>query len=69
MADCQGDRAKARPLSTAWITDELLAETQQVWSAAYGRPIGTTEAMEILMNVRRLAEAFVEGQREEGATE
>ena len=41
----------------AWITDDLLAETRRVWSLAYGRVIAEEEAIEILTNVRRLAEA------------
>jgi len=42
-----------------WITQELFDETRQVWSKAYGRVITEDEAIEILVNVRRLAEALL----------
>ncbi len=54
-----------RPLSMAWISDELLAKTQRVWSKAFGRPVGVEEAVEILANVKHLAEAAVRAR--EGA--
>jgi hypothetical protein len=44
-----------RPLSTQWLSDERIAEARCVWSKAYGRVISDDEAVEILMNVRRLA--------------
>ena len=53
-----------RPLSTAWISDELLAETVDVWSEAYGRPVSEEEAVEILMNVKRLGEVLLKSRRE-----
>ncbi len=56
-------REAARPLSMAWISDELLAQTQRVWSRAYGRPIDEEEAVEILMNVKRLGEIFLKAAR------
>ena len=37
----------------------LLAETRRVWSQAYGRVISTDEAVEILTNVKRLAETLM----------
>ncbi len=48
-----------RPLSQAWITDDLVAETRRVWSPAYGRVLSDEEAVEILMNVKRFAEAIL----------
>jgi hypothetical protein len=64
-------RAPAEPadraLSRAWITDELLAETRRVWSNAYGRVITEADALEILTNVKRLAEVLVQVQRKEQA--
>jgi hypothetical protein len=42
----------------AWISEERLAETRQVWSQAYERKIDDDEALEILANVRRLAEVL-----------
>ena len=53
-----------RPLSMAWISDELLAETIEVWSEAYGQPIGEKEAVEILMNVKRFGETMVSAIQE-----
>ena len=54
----------ARPLSLAWITDELLAETQRVWSEVYGREISADEATEILMNVKRFAQVLLTANQE-----
>jgi len=56
-SDGQGHRE--RPLSLAWITDEMVTDTQRVWSAEYGRVVTEKEAIEILMNVRRLAEVLL----------
>lgn len=49
-----------RPLSLAWVSDELIVETQRLWSARYGREISTEEAVEILQNVKRFAEMLLE---------
>jgi hypothetical protein len=51
-----------RPLSTQWLSDERIAEARRVWSKAYGRVIGEDEAVEILMNVRRLAEVLLRAE-------
>jgi len=48
-----------RPMTAAWVSDDLLARTIDVWSKAYGRRITTQEAMEILMNIKRLGEPAV----------
>ncbi len=48
-----------RPLSTQWLSDERIAEARRVWSNAYGRVISVDEAIEILTNVRRLAEVLL----------
>lgn len=53
-----------RPPRPAWISDALLAETIDVWTEAYGRPVSEEHAIEILRNVRRLAEALLEAKRE-----
>jgi len=53
-----------RPPCPAWISDALLAETMDVWTEAYERPVSEVEAIEILRNVRRLAEALLEAKRE-----
>ena len=57
-----------RPLSMQWLTDERIAEARRVWSKAYGRVISDDEAVEILMNVRRLAEVLVRAQEEKEKT-
>lgn len=49
--------AADRPLS-----DERIAEARRVWSTAYGRVISEDEAIEILMNVRRLAEMLLRAE-------
>jgi hypothetical protein len=48
------------PESQKWITRRLIDSTKRVWSKRYGRPITTEEAVEILVNVRNLAAAFLE---------
>ncbi len=48
----------------AWITPALLARTIEVWSEAYGRPVETGEAVELLTNVKRLGEALIRARRE-----
>jgi len=53
-----------RPMTTAWVSDPLLAHTVDVWSRAYGRPVNTEEAMEILTNVKRLAELLIRTKEE-----
>lgn len=52
-----------RPMRMAWMSDDLLAETQQVWSRAYGRAVCVEEAAEILMNVKRMAETLMKAKR------
>lgn len=39
-----------------WMTDELLEKTQKVWSKVYGRSVTQFEVVQILRNVKRLAE-------------
>ena len=53
-----------RPLSTLWLSNERIAEARRVWSKAYGRMISDDEAVEILMNVRRLAEVLLRAEKE-----
>ena len=45
-----------------WLSDERIAEARRVWSIAYGRVISDDEAVEILTNVRRLAEVLLRSQ-------
>jgi len=53
-----------RPLAQAWITPTLLTENQQAWSKAYGRNLSEPETVEILMNLRRLAETLLRANKE-----
>jgi len=55
-----------RPLSQAWVTDDLLRDTQNVWSKAYGRPVSEDEAVEMLLNVKRLGEVLLKVNRSKG---
>ena len=52
-----------RSPGTAWITEEAIADTRQVWSPDYGRELTDAEAIEILVNVRDLAEVLVQAKR------
>ena len=58
------DTAPDRPLSLAWITEELIAEHRRVWSKYYRRPVSRTEALEIIHNLRRFAEVVLQAGRE-----
>ena len=51
------------PPEQEWITGELIEDTRRVWSPRYGRPITPTEAVEILVNVKKVAEAFQKAMR------
>jgi len=52
------------PLSAAWISDDLLRNTQEVWSELAGREISADEAVEILINVKNLAEMLLDMKEE-----
>ena len=58
------DPADVPPLSMQWLSEERIAEARRVWSKAYGRVISKDEAVEILMNVRRLAEVLLRAEEE-----
>ena len=57
--------ATSRPPVRGWITDEMIAETQQVWGAYLGRPVPEDEAIEMLVNVHRLAEVLAKAVRKQ----
>lgn len=57
------DAMSRRPPGAAWITDEAIADTRRVWSPYYGRELTEAEAVEILMNVRNLADVLVQARR------
>jgi hypothetical protein len=54
----------ARAISTEWLSADRIAEARRVWSMAYGRVITCDEAIEILTNVRRLAEVLLNSVEE-----
>ena len=60
------DGISDRPLSLAWITDDLLRYTREVWSKAYGREVSEEEAIEMLVNVKRLAEVMLKVAERKG---
>jgi len=60
------EAASERPASIAWITDELLAYTRDVWSRHLGRDVPDDEAVEMLLNVKRLAETILNITQAEG---
>ena len=62
-----GPHVVRSPLSAAWISDELLQRTRDVWSTVAGREISADEAVEILINVKNLAE-FLLDMKPEAAT-
>ena len=52
-----------KPSGQGWITDDLIEDTRRVWSKQYGRLIAPDEAVEILVNVKKVAEAFMKAMR------
>lgn len=48
-----------RPLSMAWITDELIERTKKEMAPLYDEELTTDDAVEILMNLKRFAEALL----------
>lgn len=56
-----------RPLSEQWLSEDRIQEAILVWSKAYRRPISEDDAIEILTNVRRLAEILLRAEEEKRA--
>ncbi len=46
------------------MSDDLIADTRRVWTAAYGRVLSVDEAVEILKNVRRYTEVVLKAKPE-----
>ena len=57
---CKSPVPIRRPLSLSWISDELITETQRLWSTRYEREVSPEEAVEILQNVKSFAEMLIE---------
>lgn len=53
------------PLESEWITEDLVARTQDVWGRYLEREVGREEAIEMLLNVQRIALAFYQASTEE----
>ena len=54
---CDAGR-ETQPLALQWITEELVAYTQDVWAEQLGREVPREEAVEMLVNVRMVAQTF-----------
>ena len=52
------------PLETQWMSEELIARTQDVWSRYLEREVDRDEAIEILLNVKRIAMVFHQARQE-----
>jgi len=57
VAQCDQPSGNA-PLETEWVTEDLIAYTQEVWGRYLERDVGRDEAIEMLLNVQRIALAF-----------
>ncbi len=53
-----------QPLSLRWVTEDLIAYTQRVWAKELGREVSREEAIEMLVNVKLMAEAFYLAEQE-----
>ena len=53
-----------RPMCLDWASDDLIRHTQDVWSKFTGQPISVDDAIEILTNVKRLAEVLMNIERD-----
>ena len=60
---------RRRPMSLDWISDDLIRDTQKVWAKVTGKPVSTDDAIEMLTNVRRLAEVLMDAKRNTGKAE
>jgi hypothetical protein len=49
-----------------WISEDLLRKTQEVWSRIYGEPVSPADAVEILVNLKLLAEVLLSAKKEMG---
>ena len=53
------------PLESEWITEDLISRTQDVWGRYLEREVDREEAIEMLLNVQRIALAFYQASMEE----
>ena len=62
--DRSATAAAARNIpGAAWITDEAVEDTIQVWGPSYGGKLTENEAVEILMNVKSLVDVLIQAER------
>lgn len=56
--------APSRTLAASldWITDDLIETTRRLWSSACGRELTDKEVIQILQNIRRLANVLLEAE-------
>ena len=52
------------PLESEWITEDLISRTQDVWGRYLEREVDREEAIEMLLNVQRIALAFYQAGME-----
>ena len=53
------------PLESEWIDEELVARTRDVWGRYLKRAVDREEAIEMLLNVQRIALAFYQASMED----
>lgn len=53
------------PLESEWITEDLVARTKDVWGRYLELEVSREEAIEMLLNVQRIALAFYQASTEE----
>ncbi len=64
-AQCDQPSDSTGPLESEWITEDLIARTQEVWGRYLEREIEREEAVEMLLNVQRIALVFYQASMEE----
>lgn len=64
--DASGPAEERQPVP-GWIDEELLARTRRVWAEDRGQILTDAEAVEILENLRRLAEVLLKARAGAGS--
>jgi hypothetical protein len=55
----QPNAVPIRPPGGGWITDAMVEITRRHWSPRYGYELSDAECVEILMNVKRVAQVLM----------
>ncbi|MEK7269864.1 MAG: hypothetical protein AAB215_02850 [Planctomycetota bacterium] len=58
LTGAQEKGAPECPIPPRWMSDELVSYTQEVWGRFLGRSVPRGEAIEMLADLKRIAEAF-----------